>query len=100
MLALNSICLLRLLAGACEVAHDLSTAAALEAKIQQVLKEAFAIWWNNAKLGVFEDVKMLLTDGKCFMMVAFHSDMKASDLQLSTSGIPGLDFNLYRGEFT
>ena len=56
--------------GACEVRHPLATLATLKLELEQVLKEALGIWYGNATLGLHkEDVKMLLTDGRWFMVV-------------------------------
>lgn len=56
-------------AGACEAADSLSSRDKLEKKLEQVFKEAVAIWYYNAKRGCHDDVKMLLTDGIWFMFV-------------------------------
>lgn len=60
--------------GACEVASSLESSQSLQAKLQQVFKEAVAIWYTNGEkcsnaAQKHADVIMLLTDGPLFMMV-------------------------------
>mmetsp|Transcript_34390 Transcript_34390/g.76382 ORF Transcript_34390/g.76382 Transcript_34390/m.76382 type:complete len:304 (-) Transcript_34390:762-1673(-) len=82
------------LLGACEVADFLTTHQQLEAKVQHCLKEAVVLWWENACRGVFEPVKMIMTDGEYFMMVMYRSETSKEGFERK------MPFHKYRGTFS
>ncbi|KAK9807471.1 hypothetical protein WJX72_000170 [[Myrmecia] bisecta] len=63
--------------------------AAFRHKINQVEKEALAMWCTNALSGIFKDVTIFLSDGRDGARFTYHSDMTEYRDRMPISKIKG-----------